>query len=69
MFQLKKCKKGIIQHEGHGLKITVPRTGGLVDGILWALIVLPMVCGFFVLIPPCSERRHLWTFFGRRCLR
>jgi len=52
MFQLKRWNKGIVQREGRDLRITVSRPGTFGNGIVWAIIILSMVCGFFILFVP-----------------
>jgi hypothetical protein len=49
MFELKKWNTGIVQREGHNLKITVPPPNGFGEGIVFAVIFLPMAYGFSVL--------------------
>jgi hypothetical protein len=49
MFQLQRWSKGVVQREGRNLKITVSPPKGLADGVVLAIIFLPMAYGFSVL--------------------
>jgi hypothetical protein len=49
MFQLKRWNTGIVQREGHNVKITVRPPNGLGEGIVLAVVFLPMAYGFSVL--------------------
>jgi hypothetical protein len=53
MFQLQRWNKGVVEREGRNLKITVLPPKGLADGVVLAIIFLPMVYGFsaFFLLP------------------
>jgi hypothetical protein len=56
MFQQKRWNKAIVQREGRDLMITVPRPGGLGDGIVLAVIVIPVVYGLSILSVPLMFR-------------